>query len=57
MLERDALANPANAAPADSTELHAHLLPLLNKTLREPRQLESFGSAAKLPLHKLKLQR
>ena len=47
----------ANAAPADSTELHKQLLPLLNKAVRNVPQLESFWNGAKLPLHKLKLRR
>jgi transposase len=47
----------ANAAPADSTELREQLLPLLDKTVRDPCQLKSFWMGAKLPLHKLKLLR
>ena len=47
----------ANAAPIDSAELHKKIRPLLYKTARNTSQLQSFWSGAKLPLHKLKLQR
>ena len=47
----------ANAAAADSEELHALILPMLQRTVRDKPQLQSFWSGAKLPLHKLKLKR
>jgi transposase len=46
----------ANAAAADSDELHALIRPLLQRTVRDRSQLQSFWSGAKLPLHKLKLK-
>lgn len=47
----------ANAAAADSDELHDRIRPILQRTVRDLRQLQSFWSGAKLPLHKLKLKR
>ena len=47
----------ANAAPADSTELHHQLRPLLLQTAQSLPQLISFWKGAKLPLHQLKLKR
>jgi putative transposase len=47
----------ANAAPADSTELHKRLRPLLHQTKLSLPRLISFWQGAKLPLHPLKLKR
>lgn len=47
----------ANAAPADSTELHHQLRPLLHQTKLSIPRLQSFWQGAQLPLHKLKMQR
>lgn len=47
----------ANAAPADSTELHCQLQPLLRQTALASPQLISFWKGAKLTLHKLKMRR
>ena len=47
----------ANSAPADSTELHNRLRPLLRQTAQSPAQLISFWEGAQLPLHKLRLRR
>jgi transposase len=46
----------ANAAPADSTELHRQLRPLLYHTKLSLPRLVSFWEGAKLPLHQLKLK-
>jgi hypothetical protein len=47
----------ANAAPADSDELHRQLRPLLQHTAQSPPRLRSFWQGARLPLQKLKLKR
>ena len=47
----------ANAAPADSTELHARLRPLLHQARLSTPCLQSFWQGARLPLHQLKLRR
>lgn len=47
----------ANAAPADSKALHKQILPLLKNATHDIPQLRSFWGGAKLPLHKLKLQK
>ena len=46
----------ANAAPADATELHKRLQPLLLQTKLSLPRLISFWQGAKLPLHKMKLR-
>ena len=47
----------ANAAPADSDDLYKQLWPCLIRTARSHNRLVSFWAGAKLPLHKLKLNR
>lgn len=47
----------ANAAPADSDELHRQLRPLLHFTARSLARLLSFWKGARLPLYQMKLKR
>ena len=47
----------ANAAPADSDELHQQLRPLLQQTSQSLPRLRSFWKGARLPLQKLNLKR
>ncbi len=47
----------ANAAPADSDQLHRQLKPLLQHTAQSLPRLRSFWKGARLPFHKLKLKR
>jgi putative transposase len=47
----------ANAAPADSDELHRRLQPLLRQTAASIPRLASFWKGARLPIQNAKLQR
>lgn len=47
----------ANAAPADSDELHGQLRPLLRQTARSVSRLASFWKGARPPIQNAKLQR
>ena len=47
----------ANAAPADSDELHRQLVPLLRQTANSVPRLCGFWKGARLHIHTAKLQR